>query len=224
MKNQLRLSDQKIVASLPTRDHPHWNILEYCRHLGIARNAHKPTFWVARVRLKNGSYKQVRIAAVRQFHEDGIEYPEALDAARKWFASPEVVAQASAPYAKGINRKLIYTKSMAGFTIGDALVDFIEWKRVAASPAYFDTTLSFRSLRCSGLGAGGHSAKSPTQFRGDPGCRKRRANRRRLGCCIRQYPGIRSRAIPRAQRWHPDFLRQSPEHDRPRRVFRRSIC
>ena len=142
MKSQPCLSDPQVVAFLPVRDHPHWNILEYCRHLGIARNAHKPTIWVARVRLKTGSYKQIQIAPVRQFHEDGIEYVEALAAARHWFAKPDIVAQASVPYARGTNRDLIYSKEVPGFTIGDALRDFVEWKRVAASPAYFDSTLS----------------------------------------------------------------------------------
>ena len=142
MSTEPNLSDPQILVSLPVRDHPHWNILEYCRHLGVKRNTLKPTIWVARVRLKTGSYKQIQIAPVKQFHEDGIEYPEALTAARQWFAKPEITVQASAPYPRGINRELIYEKEVTGFTIGDALRDFIEWKRVAASPTYFDSTLS----------------------------------------------------------------------------------
>ena len=142
MRTEPCLSDPHVVASLPIREHPHWNILEYCRHLGVARNAQKPTFWVARIRLKSGGYRQVKIAPVKQFHEDGIEHQEALAAARHWFAKPEIEALASVPFPRGPNRKLIYDKEVAGFTIGDALRDFIEWKRVAASPTYFDSTLS----------------------------------------------------------------------------------
>lgn len=142
MKNQQPLSDPNVVSALLVRDHPYWNILKYCRHIGVARNNAKPSFWVARVRLKSGTYRQRQIAPVQLFHEGGIDYWEALAAATEWFASPEIQAIASDPYEGGANRRLRYSKQTTGFTIGDALHDFVEWKRVAASQAYFETTLS----------------------------------------------------------------------------------
>ena len=71
-----------------------------------------------------------------------MDYESALAAARKWFASPEIQLIASNPYPAGTNKLLKYTKTISGFTIGDALYDFVEWKRVAAAETYFDTSLS----------------------------------------------------------------------------------
>ena len=100
MKTQQPLSDENVALSLTVREQPHWNILEFCRHIGIRRNAIRPTFWVARVRLKTGNYRQHMIAPVKLFHDDGIGYEEALGIARSWFATPEIQSIASAPYLR----------------------------------------------------------------------------------------------------------------------------
>lgn len=136
------LKDQSVVKALPVRDYPYWNILEYCRHIGVTRNASKPTRWIARVRLKNGTYKQIQLALVGVLHEGGIDYEEAVRLARGWFSRPEIVVASAAPIKKGTNRELRYTKTVSQFTIGDALKDYVEWKRVAASVNYFETTIS----------------------------------------------------------------------------------
>lgn len=65
-----------------------------------------------------------------------------LGMAREWFAEPCVQAISSAPYEVGGNKGLRYAKLAVGFTIGDAMRDFVEWKRVAAAQSHIDTILS----------------------------------------------------------------------------------
>ena len=48
------------VQVLPVRHGPHWEILEYCRHIGIAKTYEDHGHWVARIRTKTGKYKQKR--------------------------------------------------------------------------------------------------------------------------------------------------------------------
>ncbi|WP_421702746.1 tyrosine-type recombinase/integrase [Aliiroseovarius sp.] len=69
-------------------------------------------------------------------------YDQALSAATDWFKQAQIVALAAQPYAVGINSKLKYTKTNSRFTVGDAMYGFVEWKRIAAAPTYFETTLS----------------------------------------------------------------------------------
>ncbi len=142
MKPALNLNDLSVVSALAVRNYPYWNIVKFCRHIGVRRNASKPTCWVARVRLNNGTYKQTQLAPVGAFHEGGVDFTEAERLANIWFSQPEIVAAAAVPYEKGANRHLRYTKTAENFTIGDALKDYVEWKRVAASVNYFETTLS----------------------------------------------------------------------------------
>ncbi|MFY0661330.1 MAG: site-specific integrase [Shimia sp.] len=130
------------LRRLEPRSAPYWNILEFCRHIGVQRLSIDKVFWVARVRTLSGAYKQARLATVAPFHDDGIDYDDALNLALCWFQSPEVQAIASEPYAAGVNHRLKYTKEVEQFTVGDAMAGFVEWKRIAASKTYFETSLS----------------------------------------------------------------------------------
>lgn len=135
-------SEDANLLSLPVRDSDYWNILEYCRHIGFSNRNGRDRYWLARVRLRAGNYRQKRLGRVKLFHSEGLDYSDAVFYARKWFATSEVQAVASEPYEVGINTKLRYEKNVDGFTVGDAMHDYVEWKRVAAAKSHFVTNLS----------------------------------------------------------------------------------
>ncbi len=136
------LSSEENVRSLQPRNSPYWNILEFCRHIGLQKQASGKLYWMARVRRLDGGYSQTRLGPHRMVHNDGLTYKQALRRAKDWFTEPDVLATASEPYSKGVNSRLYYTKSETRFTVGDAMHSFVEWKRIAAARTYFETTLS----------------------------------------------------------------------------------
>lgn len=46
------------LRSLPVRDEPNWNILEYGRHIGLRKRHSEINYWLARTRMRSGLYKQ----------------------------------------------------------------------------------------------------------------------------------------------------------------------
>lgn len=136
------LSCLENVRQLAPRNSPYWNILEYCRHIGVHKRSNRTCYWTARIRCADGKYAQTRLGPVARFHQDGLSYEEAVGLADAWFNSSAVMAVAAEPYAVGVNSELKYRKSSSRFTVGDAFVGFVEWKRVAATRNYFETTLS----------------------------------------------------------------------------------
>ena len=136
------LRSQKVIENLPSRKAPYWHTLEYCRHVGIEKALSKPAHWVARVRRKDGGYTQARLAPLRNSDNTIKSFDEAVNLAQQWFESDEVATMASTPFPIGVTQELRYTKSRPEFTVGDALKDYIEWKRIAATKAHFETNLS----------------------------------------------------------------------------------
>lgn len=130
------------LLSLPVRNSEYWNILEFCRHLGFSNRNGQDRFWLARVRLRSGSYRQTRLGRVKLFHPEGLDYEQAVSLARAWFETPAVQQVASEPFGVGVNVILRYSKGAVGFTVGDAMRDYVEWKRVAAARSHFETNLS----------------------------------------------------------------------------------
>lgn len=136
------LADPNDVFQLPARKSPYWNIIEYCRHIGVEKLPRGQCHWVARIRCNGGNYRQNRLGHVAPMHPDGMTHEEALSAASDWFQQPEIIAIAAHSYPVGVNSQLKYIKTDERFTVGDAMHGFVEWKRVAAARTYFETTLS----------------------------------------------------------------------------------
>lgn len=130
------------VAGLKPRSNPYWNILEYCRHIGVVKLPSGDCSWIARIRRRDGKYSQRQIGKLAPVHSDGLTYKEALILANAWFDQPSVRAVASEPIPVGTNSKLKYGKTNERFTVGDAMYGFVEWKRIAAAKTYFETSLS----------------------------------------------------------------------------------
>lgn len=137
------LTSATVIEGLSPRMAPYWNTLEFCRHIGVQRHPKLGTFWVARVRTTTGGhYLQKRLSSVCFNGLDGVGYDVARGLARAWFDEPDIAAVAASPYPIGVNRTLRYEKCSVGFTIGDALSDYVEWKRVSAARTHFETNLS----------------------------------------------------------------------------------
>ncbi|WP_379560646.1 tyrosine-type recombinase/integrase [Psychromarinibacter halotolerans] len=135
------LTNPATIADLPARQAPYWIVLEYSRHLGVHRKPSGKSFWVARVRTISGGYRQRRLAPCKPSH-DGVSYNDAIALAEAWFTDPAIERIASKPTPVGVNRTLKYEKSVEAFTIGDAMEDYVEWKRIAATRSHFETNLS----------------------------------------------------------------------------------
>lgn len=116
--------------------------MEYCRHIGVEKPPGRPFYWVARVRRKDGGYKQIRLTVAKKDGRWLTDYGEAIEQAKAWFETEEIKAVASASYPVGVTQELRYTNSVNAFTVGDALLDYVEWKRIAATRSHFETNLS----------------------------------------------------------------------------------
>ncbi len=136
------LSCEENVKALRARNSPYWNILEFCRHIGLHKPPSGKLMWMARVRRLDGGYRQTRLGSHFLSQVDGLNYKQALALANDWFNQPEILAIASEKYPAGVNTKLNYSRTGARFTVGDAMHAFVEWKRIAAARSYFETTLS----------------------------------------------------------------------------------
>ncbi len=137
------LDKQSNIQRLTPRIAPYWNTLEFCRHIGVQKHPTTGTYWVARVRVKTGGYYlQKRLSSLCFKGVNGIGYERAIELAKDWFASPEIAARATESYPVGVNQKLRYEKQVEAFTIGDALCDYVEWKRISAARTHFETNLS----------------------------------------------------------------------------------
>ncbi|WP_243613415.1 tyrosine-type recombinase/integrase [Shimia aestuarii] len=132
MPKKNHLNDPQKLRALPPRSAPYWDTLQYCRHIGVEIRADR-RIWLARVRTKEGKYRQAQLASF----DDCPTYDEALIRAEIWFSSPEVSRLASNPYPLGVRRELTFCPYGGVFTIGHALYDYVEWKRMAATQNYF---------------------------------------------------------------------------------------
>ncbi len=90
MDHAPKLDTQKTIKALPERREPYWNILEYCRHIGLEKKPAKPLHWVARIRKKDGRYKQRRLGPAVSENSQGLSYEAAIALARAWFSEQEL--------------------------------------------------------------------------------------------------------------------------------------
>lgn len=135
-------SDPAVVDLLPFRLEPHWHVLQFCRHIGVIKRLDRPLSWVARFRTKKGLYRQEHLGPLIGEGDQGLTYAQALSAAEAWFSQPANAMISADPYAKGCKTELDYCPWGKVFTVGHAMRDYIEWKRIAATKNTFDALLS----------------------------------------------------------------------------------
>jgi integrase len=97
---------------------------------------------VARFRTKDRKYKQHRLDDADREEFGGLSYRDAVLAACAWFQRPENVSRAADAYPVGVRQSLIICPIGDVFSVGHALHDYIEWKRIAAAQSHFETNLS----------------------------------------------------------------------------------
>lgn len=127
---------------LPVRDEPYWNILEYGRHIGLRKRHPEVHYWLARTRMKSGLYKQNTLGVATTGTFSGLTFDEAVREARMWFRSFEASEELSEPLPIGGTTHLRYITKGGPYTVGDALEDYVSWKRLAAAKTTFAGNLS----------------------------------------------------------------------------------
>ena len=135
---KVTLIDRAIRDSLTPRKSPYWHTVMYGRHVGYQKLQGDSAWWLARVRTRAGGYRQTRLAPASEH----IGFSEALRLAESWFSSESVRDIVSPAIPVGATQHLKYKKAVDGFTVGDALHDYVEWKRIAAARSHFETVLS----------------------------------------------------------------------------------
>jgi integrase/recombinase XerD len=69
-------------------------------------------------------------------------FDEALQLARFWFKQPETAKKAADPFPIGSKQDLNYCPWGNVFTVGHAMRDYVEWKRISATKSHFDSLVS----------------------------------------------------------------------------------
>lgn len=136
------LSDPQVRARLAPRDSPYFELVSYCRHLGLQVSLKGPSHWVGRVRRKDGQYTQQRLGPAEGGGFKGLTYRDARMLAEDWFHSHKIQSIASEPYALGSNRNLNICPIGDDYTVGHALARYVEWKRLAAAQTTFEASIS----------------------------------------------------------------------------------
>lgn len=132
----------KTRARLKSRTNPYWSLLSYGRHLGLHKRARGKAYWVARYRTKSGWYSQHRLAAASENPKIGVGYDQARSLAWEWFASPTIASKIGDTWPIGQRQQINFCPIGSVYTIAHALVDFIEWKQLAAAESYIHTLVT----------------------------------------------------------------------------------
>ena len=140
--NKLDLNDPLFVRGLECRHSPYWQTIRYCRHVGIQKRRGSQPVWLGRIRTKKGQYKQGRIGLVKTPNRDGLTFQEALELVHDWFERPSIAKLAAHAFEVGVNMELRFQSSGLGFTVGDAMIDYVAWKRIASTEKNFPVLLS----------------------------------------------------------------------------------
>lgn len=139
------LTSYEARRQLRVRSQPYYTLISYGRHLGVERRVGE-AFWVARARTKAGCYVRARLgrALINPRHRrvGALTFDEAMVLAQSWFNSPEVAKIAADQKPLGSRRDLFFSPIGDIFTIGHALRDYVEWKRLVAARSHFETNLS----------------------------------------------------------------------------------
>lgn len=137
-----KLNDKEILLGLVPREAPYFNILQYCRHLGVHVRPDGTGYWVARVRKRGGGYMQRRLMLAFEKHSIINNFSTAKAHAETWFSTKKVSALASEPYELGSRRTLSICPIGPDYSVGHALDAYLEWKSLAATKSHFETLVS----------------------------------------------------------------------------------
>ncbi len=139
------LVEVRTRRALRQRSLPYWEVLEYGRAIGYQRK-NGETYWVARIRLLSGKYRQRRLGCTNDRHAaDGavhLDYLQARQLAEVWFADPLQSALSSNRIQRGPTFSMLVCPWGEEYTVTHAIHDLIEWKRLFAARTHFQTIIS----------------------------------------------------------------------------------
>ncbi len=136
------LSSETAVLRLKPRKAAYFNLIQFCRHIGINIYDDGTGYWVARVRRKDGAYTQQRLCLAFHGGVFEVDFEEACRRADTWFNSESVAKLASEPYPRGSKSAICITPIGDVFSMGHALKDYLEWKLLAATTSHFTVLVS----------------------------------------------------------------------------------
>jgi integrase/recombinase XerD len=139
------LTDIEKRQSLPARYPPYWQVTAYGRAVGYQRYESGRSYWLVRIRLKNGNYSQHRLGPTEDDPEAGVfgmAFDDACKEAERWMATTPLRAMAADARPIGSIDFLLASPIGDIFTVGHALTDYVEWKRLVAAPSHFLTIVN----------------------------------------------------------------------------------
>ena len=123
------------VESLAIRDSPYWHHLLIGRHIGIHRPDGRHCNWTARILTKDRRYVQRCIGPALPILRRAITYAEAVDVAFEWFEDWNARGDAAERAPRGRTDALNFCPIGTVYSVGHALHDYLDWSKVARSPA-----------------------------------------------------------------------------------------
>ena len=140
------ISIKAIRDELPPRDAIYWKALLYCRSVGFEKHSYRKAFWIARFRTKEGRYRRHRLGRADQNGKENVIYVEtfeqALELAQIWFDLPENRKVAATPHKLGPTLFLNYQPVPSPYTVGNALVEYMAWKRLHTTKGNYLSMIS----------------------------------------------------------------------------------
>jgi integrase/recombinase XerD len=129
-------SQQSTLENLGARNARYWQRVAVGRSLGIYVSPQGLRFWKARYRSISGLYKETTLGLAAG-SENALSFDQATAAAETWFSSDPVRTNAVSRHAIRYNGEMTICPCGDEFTVGHALGDYIEWKRLAAARSHF---------------------------------------------------------------------------------------
>ncbi len=129
-----QLANRELRTGFRRRLAPYYASMTVGRRLGYHRNNKGFGYWIASIRVEGReNYKRKRLAlADDQREADGtkvLTLAQAVEAALDWFSSPEIVVIATDTRPVRYSQELRFCPCGSKYTVGHALVEFLEWKK-----------------------------------------------------------------------------------------------
>lgn len=122
------------ISNLMHREYPYWHVLLNGRHIGVHRPDDRICNWVARTFRKDGKYRQKCLGPALDLSKPSVTYKVAIARAFEWFETGEVKDLSVPPEYVGRVASLAVCPIGDVYTVGHAMVDYLEWSKLARSP------------------------------------------------------------------------------------------
>jgi integrase len=134
-------SQRSTLDSLRARNARYWQGIAVGRSIGIYVSPQGLQVWKARYRSTSGLYKETTLG-LASGGDDALSFDQATAAAETWFSSDPVRSHAVSRHAIRYNGEMTICPCGDQFTVGHALRDYVQWKRMAAARSHFDTVVA----------------------------------------------------------------------------------